>query len=124
MVINHKDGNKLNNNLWNLEIVSQKQNNEHAIENGLRIIPKGENCWNASIKDNQIIEIYNLIKKGLDNQQIADIYSISDKHTHSIRVGHRWNHLFKIHMKEILNSSGLRKNSIENWQEKSKAKNE
>jgi len=114
MVINHKDGNKFNNSLTNLEIVSSSENNKHALENGFRELPKGENCWNASLKDNQIIEIYNLIKKGLDNQQIANIYSISDKHIHSIRVGHRWNHLFKIHMKEILNSSGLRKNSIEN----------
>jgi uncharacterized protein YerC len=35
--INHKDGNPLNNNAKNLEWVSQKENINHSIENGLKI---------------------------------------------------------------------------------------
>jgi len=35
-VINHKDGNKLNCRESNLEVVSQKENNAHALETGLR----------------------------------------------------------------------------------------
>lgn len=34
-VINHKDGNKLNNEIINLEFVSQQQNCRHAWNNGL-----------------------------------------------------------------------------------------
>ncbi len=34
--INHKDGNKLNNNFWNLEWCTEKENSHHALRTGLR----------------------------------------------------------------------------------------
>lgn len=55
--INHKDGNKTNNYVGNLEWVSASENNYHAIKTGLRTY---EHRYKkvAQIKDGEIIKIY------------------------------------------------------------------
>lgn len=50
--VNHKDGNKINNNYKNLEWVSNQGNRTHAVENGLHL--SGEQCPWHKLKDKDV----------------------------------------------------------------------
>lgn len=59
--VNHKDLDKGNNCYWNLEYVSQQENMDHAILNGVKFGHKGglcgEGCGLAKLTDEQVSEI-------------------------------------------------------------------
>jgi hypothetical protein len=55
--VNHKDGNKLNNSVENLEWCTQSENQRHSLRIGLRHMPSGENHWRHKSKKNLIGEI-------------------------------------------------------------------
>ena len=54
--VNHKDGDKLNNNVKNLEWCTNLENMRHSVETGLRNI-KGENNPSAKLKVKDVINI-------------------------------------------------------------------
>ena len=55
--------------------------------------PKGENTAMAILTEKNVIEIKELIKKGLKNQEIGDMYGVTRGAIYRIRCGKNWKHL-------------------------------
>ncbi len=74
--INHIDGNKMNNNVTNLEWVSPSENIRHSFVNGLSKGPKGEINGQCKLTEVEVLEIRRLRKEGWKQNEIARKFNV------------------------------------------------
>jgi len=89
--VNHKDGNKLNNNLDNLEIVTHKDNILHAVKSNIMTMDwfRGEKQHKAKLKEKEVIKIRKLL--GTKTQrEIANIYKVDPATISNIATNKSW----------------------------------
>ena len=87
--VNHRDGNKLNNHITNLEWMTFDENMAHSAKNGLSA--SGERNGRSKLNEFQI----NVIRKcsGLTNAELADIFTVSKSNISFIKTRKTWNNL-------------------------------
>ena len=86
--INHKDGNKANNDVSNLEWVTKSQNIRHALDTGLSP-ERGESHHAAKFSEDLINQVREDLDKGMRVKDVVKKYGISQPHVSSIKNGLR-----------------------------------
>lgn len=102
--VNHKNGNKSDNSLYNLEWVTPKDNMKHCYDTGLRNQLGSKNRMAVLTEDDvlKIKEIYTTTK--CTQYKLAELFNVSKQTINNILRGKSWSHVpidkeIKIHNK-------------------------
>jgi DNA-binding transcriptional regulator YiaG len=84
--VNHKDGNKQNNSVDNLEWVTNQQNRDHAIKNNLHTC--GENCSWAKLSKEQVDFIRR--HSEFNSNELSKVFGVTSGTIRNIRRFKSW----------------------------------
>lgn len=106
-IINHKDGDKTNNALSNLELVTNSENALHAFKLGLRKSKCGADSHYAKLTKLDATNLILSIIAGEKDKTLSERYKLHRNYISLIRNRKRWNSLWN----ELLSSETIPKGS-------------
>lgn len=96
LTVNHKDGDKANNNIKNLEVVTQSENNKHSFAIGLKspTVLRGEDSPRSIATEKDVIKIRDSHKNGVRIIDMLPLFPHLNRDIISSIVTRRtWKHL-------------------------------
>lgn len=102
MEVNHKNGDKTDNRVENLEYVTHRYNVQHSFDNGFQKPPRGEDNPNAKLTNEDVVEIREYVKSQREQgiryygrKSLAEKYGITESHVKDVVSGRRgiWSHI-------------------------------
>jgi len=97
--VNHRDGNKANNRLQNLEYVTRQENVDHSIRIGTYhrnhtwAHSRGQNNHNSKITECEATKVTEMMACGFNTRQISEMTGISVRIVEQIHSGKTWRHI-------------------------------
>jgi hypothetical protein len=91
--VNHKDGDKQNNLVYNLEYVTPSENLRHSYGLGLQVPKRGEKSNLAKLTSDKVLEIRKMVEDGWYQKRIAERFRIDQSTVSNIITGKSWGHL-------------------------------
>ena len=89
--VNHKDGDKMNNHVDNLEYITNANNVIHARKSGL-LCARGSKNGRAKISENDVDSIKYLYSEGATQQELAQKFGICQTSISRVICGTTWKH--------------------------------
>lgn len=94
--VNHKDGDKSNNKLENLEWCTGSFNVRHSLENNLKIPARGELVGGSVLKEEEVLKICEYLKNSnLSLKEIGELFGVSKSCIFDIKRKKSWSWLTK-----------------------------
>lgn len=91
--VNHKDGDKTNNHISNLEWSTRSENMTHAKDMGLINYCKGTDRENSKFTERQVRIVKWCLKYGVSQYGLASIFNCSRSTILNIHLGTTWQHI-------------------------------
>lgn len=87
--VNHKDGNKLNNCVDNLEWVTNQENRNHAIKNDLHFC--GDRCFWSKLTSQDVMFIRN--DNSYNITELSKMFNVARSTIRNVKIGKTWKQL-------------------------------